>query len=88
MSVAIDYSASNGDISSPDSLHKVGEGVDGANPYEAAMYSVGKILETYAHGKLFMAYGFGGIPEFLNETKTSNCFPLNGKYDDAGIKGL
>ena len=52
------------------------------------MYSVGKILETYAYGKLFMAYGFGGIPEFMNQNITSNCFPINGNTDDAGIKGL
>jgi len=30
------------------------------------MQSVGKILESYAHNKLFTAYGFGGIPEFMN----------------------
>ena len=87
MSVAIDYSASNGDISSLDSLHKISEGKE-MNAYQKAMFSVGKILETYAHGKLFMAYGFGGIPEFMNEAKTSNCFPLNGNYEDPGIKGL
>jgi len=30
------------------------------------MFSVGKILETYAYGKFFLAYGFGGVPLYMN----------------------
>jgi len=52
------------------------------------MYSVGKVLETYANKKRFMGYGFGGIPKFMNKKEPSNCFPLTGKHEAPEIKGL
>ena len=64
MSVAIDYTASNGDPENPDSLHHFSvDGSQGPNPYEIAMRKVGGILETYAYKKRFAAYGFGGVPQ-------------------------
>ena len=64
MSVAIDYSLSNGDPNDPKSLHFVHEvdkeGNREKNDYEQAMDQVGKILERYAYKKRFTAYGFGG----------------------------
>ncbi len=44
MVAAIDFTASNGEPSSPSSLHYQGTGV---NPYESAIYNVGKIVEPY-----------------------------------------
>jgi len=84
MSVAIDYTASNGDPSKPTSLHHISE-IDQnrgrqLNQYENAMTSVGKILETYAYKKRFSSYGFGAIPRYLGETKVSHNFFL-GKND-------
>lgn len=35
-----------------------------------------------------MAYGFGGIPEFMDQTEVSNCFPLNGNKTDPSVDGL
>lgn len=63
MSVAIDYTASNGDPENPSSLHHYISGQTNLpNPYEIAMRKVGGILETYAYKKRFAAYGFGGVP--------------------------
>lgn len=80
MSVAIDYTASNGDPNDPTSLHFIGEkdenGWRNVNQYEQAMTSVGNILETYAYKKRFSCYGFGGIPEFQGTYNVSHCFYL------------
>lgn len=61
MSVAIDFTASNGEPTNKDSLHYNESGKH--NQYETAMREVGKILESYAYKKKFIGYGFGGIPE-------------------------
>ena len=90
LSVAIDYTASNGDPKTdPNSLHRLPLNIQpdqAINEYEEAMLQVGTILETYAFGKRFMAYGFGGKPEGCEEV--SHCFPLNGNNDDPSVKGL
>ena len=80
MSVAIDYTASNGDPSCSSSLHYISEktetGFRQENQYEQAMTSVGNILETYAYKKRFSCYGFGGIPKFAGSNSVSHCFFL------------
>lgn len=87
MSVAIDFTASNGETSDEKSYHHLSEtNPDHKNEYEIAMYHVGKILDTYAYKHKFMAYGFGGKPKGKDEV--SHCFPLNGNEDDASISGL
>ena len=64
MSVAIDYTASNGDPEDPNSLHYFKpDGKSDPNPYEIAITKVGGILENYAYKKSFAAYGFGGVPQ-------------------------
>jgi hypothetical protein len=48
LTVAIDFTASNGEPFEPNSLHKINE--DGShNMYEMAIDAVGKILEPYAY---------------------------------------
>lgn len=59
MVAAIDYTASNGEPSSPQSLHYLGAGM---NQYEQALLSVGKIVEPYDADRAFPVFGFGGIP--------------------------
>jgi hypothetical protein len=89
MAVAIDYSASNGDPKDPSSLHHFDpKHPERHNPYEEAMMQVGKVLETYACGKRFMAYGLGAIPEYLGDKEVRQCFPLNGNNEDPWIHGL
>lgn len=61
MSLAIDFTGSNGDPFLPNSLHyRNPNGL--LNDYEQAITSVGSILEAYAFESKFTVYGFGGIP--------------------------
>lgn len=92
MSVAIDYTASNGDPTEPTSLHKLNEG-DKLNLYEEAIMQVGSVLNAYAFKKKYMGYGFGGIPNHMtdypgNPEDKINCFPINGLEGKPEIKGL
>jgi len=60
MSVAIDYTASNGNPSEHSSLHHLHNTIP--NQYEKAIRNVGSIMEHYAFQKKFAGFGFGGIP--------------------------
>lgn len=60
LSLAIDYTASNGAYTNPTSLHSL----NGQNQYEKAILCVGSILEAYDYDKSNAVYGFGGIPKF------------------------
>ena len=71
---AIDYTKSNGDPRSQDSLHYLGTG-RGQNQYEQALWNVGNIVEPYCHNKLFPVFGFGGVVK--DSGKISHCFPIN-----------
>ena len=61
LTVAIDYTASNGNPSDPSSLHFMGAN----NAYEAAIFNVGQVVEPYDSDKQFPTFGFGGIPRHL-----------------------
>lgn len=57
----IDFTASNGLINSPSSLHYMPNTVDAPlNQYQQAIQSVGNILLEYDTDKLVPVYGFGG----------------------------
>ncbi len=62
--VGIDYTASNGEYSQPNSLHFLGA----INQYEQAISAVGSILEVYDNDRSFPVYGFGGVPRYLGAT--------------------
>lgn len=80
MSVAIDFTASNGELFEPTSLHR--QYPDGRrNDYEEAIFSVGSILEPYAFDRKFALFGFGGIPRFAGSSAVSHCFNLSGQPD-------
>ncbi|XP_008318940.1 copine-1 isoform X1 [Cynoglossus semilaevis] len=55
--VGIDFTGSNGDPRSPNSLHYMSP--DGLNQYLNALWSVGQVVQDYDTDKLFPAFGFG-----------------------------
>jgi len=81
MSVAVDFTASNGE------LHHLSDDPSVLNDYETSILEVGKILEPYAYRSKFAGFGFGGIPRYQNILKVNHCFNLNGKLDPT-ITGL
>lgn len=83
LSIAIDFTGSNGDPSEKSSLHYL----DGHNQYESAISSIGTILETYDDNKCFPVWGFGGIPKFMGEKDPNHCFPLNGNSKNPEVTG-
>ena len=82
--MAVDFTGSNGNPSSPSSLHYLGP----KNQYESAIMQVGSILEPYDADRCFPTFGFGGVPNFMGIQATSHCFPLNGNPQNPGIVGV
>ena len=85
--VAVDFTASNGDPRTPSSLHYWDPSSD--NQYSAAIRAVGEIIQDYDTDKQFPALGFGGkIPP---NGVVSHEFFLNGRPDTpycAGVQGI
>lgn len=82
LSVAIDYTASNGDPEDDDCLHKMGP----TNQYEQSIAMIGGILQEYDTDKLFPVYGFGGKPQ--GQTQVNHCFPLTGDLQKPFVQGV
>lgn len=86
--VAIDFTASNGTLTNPVSLHYLNHQTQ-SNTYTQAINAVLGILENYDHDKMFPVYGFGAkIPQ---KDEVTHCFALNGNIFDPecnGIKGV
>ena len=74
LTVAIDYTASNGEPTTPGSLHALGPN----NQYENALFNVGMVVEPYDSDKNFPVFGFGGIPRHMGISGVSHCFAVNG----------
>ncbi|KAK5933503.1 hypothetical protein CgunFtcFv8_013979 [Champsocephalus gunnari] len=55
--VGVDFTGSNGDPRTPNSLHYMSQ--DGLNEYLSALWSVGNVVQDYDTDKLFPAFGFG-----------------------------
>uniref|UniRef100_A0A6I8QF54 Copine I n=1 Tax=Xenopus tropicalis TaxID=8364 RepID=A0A6I8QF54_XENTR len=71
--VGIDFTGSNGDPKSPDSLHYISP--NGVNEYLTAIWCVGNVVQDYDTDKMFPAFGFGAqIPP---NWKVSHEFALN-----------
>jgi len=83
--VAIDFTASNGDPSSPSSLHHDSPAAPSA--YVNALTSVGAVLEPYSRSHRYEAIGFGGQ---LPGGRVSHNFALTGGADAAvhGVGGI
>ncbi|KAB0399017.1 hypothetical protein E2I00_004154 [Balaenoptera physalus] len=85
--VGVDFTGSNGDPSSPDSLHYLSP--TGVNEYLTALWSVGSVVQDYDSDKLFPAFGFGAqVPP---DWQVSHEFALNFNPNNpycAGIQGI
>ena len=73
LSIGIDFTASNGQIDDPNSLHCIIPGQ--YNDYEQAIRSCGLIIAFYDYDQLFPAYGFGAI--INNNPNPNMCFNIN-----------
>ncbi|XP_070558372.1 copine-8-like isoform X2 [Ptychodera flava] len=85
--VAIDFTASNGNPSQPTSLHYINPYQP--NQYAKALQAVGEIIQDYDSDKMFPALGFGArVPP---DGRVSHEFFLNGHPNNpfcAGIEGV
>uniref|UniRef100_A0A8C2YH87 Copine-3 n=1 Tax=Coturnix japonica TaxID=93934 RepID=A0A8C2YH87_COTJA len=82
--VGIDFTGSNGDPKSPDSLHYISP--DGINEYLIAIWSVGSVVQDYDTDKLFPAFGFGAqVPP---SWQVSHEFALNFNPNNPYCQGI
>lgn len=87
--VAIDFTASNGNPSMPDSLHYVDVTGRTLNQYAQAILAVGRVIEFYDNDKMFPLFGFGG--KAPGGSVANHCFALNGDEvhpEVAGVQGI
>ncbi|EAR93346.1 copine protein (macronuclear) [Tetrahymena thermophila SB210] len=86
--VCVDFTASNGAVSTPQSLHYQNPQV--MNAYQQAIYSVGEILLDYDFDKKVPCYGFGGVPRYptLTFPSAQHCFPMSGNPQNSEAFGL
>ena len=84
LSMAIDFTLSNGDPKSPASLHYLDPK---RNQYLQAISSVGNILQFYNTDKMVNLYGFGGAIPPYNQ-RASHCFALNGDIFNPRVNGI
>ncbi|XP_036388905.1 copine-9-like [Megalops cyprinoides] len=82
--VAIDFTASNGNPSQPTSLHYMNPYQ--MNAYAMALKAVGEIIQDYDSDKLFPAYGFGA--KLPPDGKISHAFPLNSDSENPNCIGI
>ncbi|CAL1568697.1 unnamed protein product [Knipowitschia caucasica] len=85
--VAIDFTASNGNPAQPTSLHYMSPYQ--LNAYAMALKAVGEIIQDYDSDKMFPALGFGA--KLPPEGRVSHEFALNGNPQNpycAGIEGV
>lgn len=89
MMVAIDFTASNGDINYSQSLHYLR---DGKNQYQEAIQAIGNVIEHYDADKIYPLYGFGACyPQADgNMSRVSFCFPLASSRvaEVQGVEGI
>jgi len=83
LTIAIDFTGSNGAPNLPNSLHYLGPN---ANQYETAIRACGDIVAYYDYDQKFPVYGFGG--KFYGNPNVDHCFPLNCNPNDPEIVGI
>ncbi|XP_028289919.1 copine-3-like [Gouania willdenowi] len=85
--IAIDFTGSNGDPKTPQSLHYINP--EGYNEYLTAIWAVGNVIQDYDSNKMFPVFGFGAqVPP---KYQVSHEFPVNFNPSNpfcAGINGV
>lgn len=82
--IAIDFTASNGDPRKAESLHHINPQV--LNQYQRALTAVGEIIQDYDSDKLFPLLGFGArLPP---DGRVSHEFFVNGDAENPYCNGL
>lgn len=77
LTIAIDFTASNGNHKNANSLHHLSPTTN-RNDYTDAIYSIGDIITSYCKKNFFPALGFGAFVSIDNKpSDTSHCFPLS-----------
>ena len=89
--VCIDFTGSNGDPNTPNSLHAYNP--NQMNSYQQAIFSICTILMNYDSDKLVPTYGFGAAPFYpppgLNtQGNASHFFPCSGEWDKTEAYGV
>lgn len=79
---AIDFTASNGRVTDPKSLHFNCPGQ--MNQYEMCINEVGRVICQYDRDQMFPVYGFGGK---ING-RVDHCFPLTFNLQSPCVRGL
>lgn len=82
--VAVDFTASNGNPRSPDSLHYINPS-GRLNAYQQAIMDVGEVIQFYDSDRRFPAWGFGGK---AFDGTISHCFNLNGSPTSFEVEGV
>ncbi|KAM8863213.1 copine Va isoform 2-T2 [Spinachia spinachia] len=82
--VAIDFTASNGNPSQSTSLHYMNPYQ--MNAYAMALKAVGEIIQDYDSDKMFPALGFGA--KLPPDGRVSHEFPLNGNVENPFCNGM
>eukprot|EP00461_Guttulinopsis_vulgaris_P001182 UN01182 len=94
LTVAIDFTGSNGDPRSPSSLHYIDPTGNKKNQYIESLRSIGNILLAYAQKQFVPTLGFGGfvaLGDGVNPPAapvTSHCFPLSLRTDMPYANGM
>ncbi|KAK6125679.1 hypothetical protein DH2020_040571 [Rehmannia glutinosa] len=82
--VAVDFTGSNGNPRSPDSLHYI-DPSGRLNAYQRAIMEIGEVIKFYDSDRRFPAWGFGGRTP---NGSVSHCFNLNGSPSDFEVEGV
>jgi hypothetical protein len=82
LSVAIDFTGSNGDPRIPGTLHHIHSDCQQLNDYEKAFLAVGSIIARYDPDQQFPVYGFGAKYDGV----VRHCFQVGGAPELKGIR--
>ena len=83
LSMAIDFTGSNGSPNNLNSLHYLGPN---PNQYEIAIKACWNIIQYYDYNQKIPAFGFGG--KFYGMEIVDHCFPLNCNQESPEINGI